>query len=152
MFVETVRRVHYEKRFVILILCIILCIFAGCSNKPETVNAKIEGSFCVMVRDVIPDYCLDDFTPQVAIVTEFQSSPYTVYLGEDLASKVEPGKAYVFTIESKEIGEISEDLLDNYINPVKALYEYNARIESIRPAEKEEWGLEGPILKYVIIE
>ena len=141
-----------KRKFVFLLLSIVLCILAGCSNKPETVNAQIEGSFCAMVRDVIPDYCLDDFTPQVAVVTEFQCSPYTVYLGENLASEVEPGKAYVFTIEAKEIGEISEELLDDYINPAKALYEYNVRIESIRPAEEGEWGLEGTVLKYSIAE
>lgn len=59
----------------------------------------VSGSFTVGVRDVIPDYCLDDFTPNVAVVTEFQSYPFTVYVGEEIGRQLEIGQVYVFTIE-----------------------------------------------------
>lgn len=51
-------------------------------------SCTIGGSFTATVRDVIPDYCLDDTTPLVAVVTEFQSQPFTVYVGEELGKKL----------------------------------------------------------------
>ena len=41
--------------------------------------------------------------PLVAVVTYFQSTPFTVWLGEDLAAQVKPGQTYDFEIVEKEI-------------------------------------------------
>ena len=66
----------------LLIFFLFLCI-TGCSksesSKVDTVieentsRTTVSGEFTEEVRDVIPDYCFDDVTSCVALVTEFQS-------------------------------------------------------------------------------
>lgn len=114
------------KKIIVLIFTLVYVLsFTGCGNESEDLNSVIEqnnteseveteedtvlfadenqsivsGSFTVGVRDVIPDYCLDDFTPNVAVVTEFQSYPFTLYVGEEIGRQLEIGQVYVFTIE-----------------------------------------------------
>lgn len=41
-----------------------------------------------MVRDIIPNYCLDDTTPTVAVLTLFQDSLFTIYVGEEMESQL----------------------------------------------------------------
>ncbi len=152
------------KRVVVLLIILSL-LFVGCTsrnkedikdeinNKKETVNnVKISGSFIVTIRGIIPDYCFDDSTPSVAIVTLFQDKPFTVYLGEDLVSKVEVGKRYVFTIETKEIGTILKEKLKESILPIIALEEYKARVIDIRLAKDDEGGVVSTFLKYSVTE
>ena len=114
------------KKIIVLIFTLVYVLsFIGCGNESADSNSIIEqntteseveteedivlsadenqsivsGSFTVGVRDMIPDYCLDDFTPNVAVVTEFQSYPFTLYVGEEIGRQLEIGQVYVFTIE-----------------------------------------------------
>lgn len=77
---------------IITILALSLCITGCGKSKIIEVDTTIEevisrtiisGEFTVSVRDVIPDYCFDHVTPCVALVTEFQSYPFTIYVGEE---------------------------------------------------------------------
>ena len=79
-------------------------------TQPNDIKTTVSGSFTVEVRDVIPDYCLDDITPSVAIVTEFQSYPFTLYVGEEIGSQLEIGKVYVFTIKPIVVDYSKENL------------------------------------------
>ena len=97
-----------KKRILALLLVVAVLFTGACTNKPiqdkedtESVVEKttISGSFTVSVRDVIPDYVLDGETPSVAVVTQFQCRPFTLYVGDDIGSKLEEGRQYVFTIE-----------------------------------------------------
>ena len=69
---------------IIILLALSLCVISCGKSEINEVGATIEedvsrtiisGEFTVGVRDVIPDYCLDNVTPCVALVTEFQSYP-----------------------------------------------------------------------------
>ena len=80
----------------------------GEGDRPEEVSktqsenftgATVSGSFSVCVRKVIPDYCFDEVTPNVAVVTEFQSQPFTIFVGEKIGSQLKNDEIYVFTIK-----------------------------------------------------
>lgn len=119
----------------------------------QTVPAKLTGSFAVTVRDIIPDYCLDDVTPVVAVVTCFQDVPFTVYVGEEMASQMIVGEQYVFEIEETDIGEIPQETFDSYPpSPEAAVPLYHLQIANIRIAEEEEWGLDSIHLQYVEVK
>lgn len=112
----------------------------------ETVDANvtkttISGSFTVCVRDVIPDYCMDNVTKNVAVVTEFQSNPFTVFVGEEIANQLEIGQNYVFTINPIEVDEAKEDIEGmSLASLVWELPEFE--ITEFRLANEDELGLE----------
>lgn len=100
----------------------------------------VSGSFTVGVRDVIPDYCLDDFTPNVAVVTEFQSYPFTMYVGEEIGRQLEVGQVYVFTIEPVVVDYPKEYLEKMELSSL--VWELPGfKITDFRLAEDEELGL-----------
>lgn len=117
----------------------------GCnSSENDSVgSAVIRGSFTAIVRDVIPDYVSDDTTPRVAVVTLFQEEPFAVYVGEENGSKLEAGQTYTFEVaETKVEGIGASDTEQAYLDPVTAISKYQLKVNSIRTATEEEWGLE----------
>ena len=75
-------------------------------EEAEVLPVTVSGTFAARVRDLIPDYVLDSETPRVAVVTLFQSGPFTLQVG-DLAQELEIGGTYVFEIEPREDLEIT---------------------------------------------
>ena len=119
---------NHIKKCLLLLLAVLLLCSCGVQDTPApdpqpapAESCTISGSFTATVRDVIPDYCLDDTTPLVAVVTEFQSRPFTVYVGEELGKKL------------LEVQKLSTASL---------LREFNLQITDCRPAEDGELGLE----------
>ena len=144
------------KKYTVLLLTLI-CIstLSGCgkSISKENVQTKITGDFVVMVRDIIPDYCLDNITPTVAVVTLFQDGPFTIYVGEEMASQLEKNELYKFTIEEQEIGMIDKESFDkDYLDPKSVLPLYNLKIKSIEKAPDEEAGLDSIHLIYEAVD
>ena len=120
-------------------------VVASEQEEPKmAINAEkttVSGSFTVCVRDVIPDYCMDDVTKNVAVVTEFQSNPFTVFVGEEIANQLEIGQNYVFTINPIEVDEAKEDLEEmSLASLVWELPEFE--VTEIRLANEDEIGLE----------
>lgn len=105
-------------------------------------EVNISGYFTATVRDVIPDYTFDDSTPMVAVVTCFQSTPFTVWLGEELASQVKVGETYNFEIIEKEITMDQESVGKALPSPETAIPLYNLRIASVSIAGEEDYGLD----------
>lgn len=106
------------------------------------VTATISGYFTAYVQTLMPDYCTDDTIPRVAVVTCFQSLPFTVFLGEELISQVKVGEAYVFEIREAAI-ELTQQELDSFPPaPDVVLPLYDLSITSIRPAEEADLGLD----------
>lgn len=104
-------------------------------------RTTVSGSFTVNVRDVIPDYCFDDTTPNVAVVTEFQSYPFTIFVGEEIGKQLEVGKNYVFTIKPIIVDETKEYLKGMYLSSlVWELPEFE--ITEFRLANEDELGLD----------
>ena len=109
-------------------------------KEPEAASdkTKVSGSFTVTVREVLPDYVLDDFTPNMAVVTEFQSSPFMMYVGEEIGRRLEAGTTYVFTIESTTLN-FSMDTLEQ-MGMCSIVWFLD--IVDVRPANEDECGLE----------
>ena len=112
----------------------------------SNIETTVSGSFTVCVRDVIPDYCLDGVTPNVAIVTEFQSYPFTLFVGEEIGSQLEIGGIYVFTIKPMVVGYTKEYLKGLKLSSL--VWELpRMEITDFRLANEDEIGLESPTLR-----
>ncbi len=166
----------FSKFIAVTITCIFfVIIFTGCNfqdisdgktvnatteiEKPKeslsnsdinAVNAKITGSFCATVRWIGPDYCLDDSTPNTVMLTCFQSEPFLIFPGEEIASKLEVGKIYYFEVQDTPIGNISKSEFDKGIIVETAFALYPIKIKAFRIANQDEWGLQSINLKYEI--
>lgn len=144
------------KKYTVLLItliCISTLIGCGKSTSNEKEQAKITGDFVVIVRDIIPDYCLDNTTPTVAVVTLFQDSPFTIYVGEEMASQLEINEFYSFKIEEQEIGKIDKESFDkDDLDPRSALPLYNLKIKSIEKVTVDEYGLDSINLIYEAVE
>ena len=160
------------KKTVSIIFIVMICLTMGCSrnksksnDSPEKssfqdnavynseveeklVDAKISGGLTVTVRGLSPDYCLDDTTLTCAIVTYFQTEPFILYIGNDIASDLELGEIYTFLIEDISIGKVSMSMLGTTIDYLKAQTNYgNITISSYRKATEDEYGLGGIEMK-----
>ena len=115
----------------------------------EMVYAKLTGGFVATVRHIIPNYVLD-LMPRVAIVTMFQDSPFmlgSANLDEETVAKLEIGQTYYFEIEDTPTGEIPiEELYTDYLFGQDRYPPFI--ITSIRPAEEDETGINGPSVTY----
>ena len=110
-------------------------------TQTNSMETTVRGSFTVYVRDVIPDYCMDDVTPTVAVVTEFQSYPFTIFVGEEIGSQLEIGKNYIFTIKPIAVNIAKEDLKSmNLSSLVWELPDFE--ITEFRLATENEIGLD----------
>ena len=142
-----------KKYISAMMLVLVLCI-AGCGQNRENeemVKTLVSGEFTVGVRDVIPDYCLDDVTPSVAVVTEFQSYPFTIFVGQEIGSQLEIGKQYVFSIQPFEVEYSVEELQEMALSSI-AWDLSGFRITGCRLATEEEMGLESKQLQFDPIE
>ena len=123
-------------------------LLANARESTKLVTATISGHFTAHVRSTLPDYCFDDTTPMMAVVTCFQSPPFTLFLGDELTSQIEVGEAYVFEIEEENI-ELTQQQYDRYPpSPEVAVPLYGLRISSIRPAEEDDLGLNSYAFEY----
>jgi len=112
-------------------------------SKNEKNPVTISGSFTATVQLLIPDYVLDDVTPTVAVVTGFQSHPFAIYLGKDLASQIEAGRSYKFEIEEKNISLTKDELDAAPTAPEVALSLYNLKVISVVEANENGVDTEG---------
>jgi len=108
-------------------------------------TSTVSGSFSVCVQDVIPDKSLNAITPSVAVVAEFQSYPFTLFVGEEIGRQLKVGEMYVFTIEPVTV-EYSKEYLES-LNLSSLVWELNRlEITDFRLATEDELGLAGPYL------
>ena len=110
-------------------------------TQTSSLETTVSGSFTVYVRDVIPDYCVDDVTPSLAVVTEFQSYPFTIFVGEEIGSQLKIGMNYVFTIKPIVVNIAKEDLKS--MNLSSLVWELPGfEITEFRLATENEIGLD----------
>jgi len=140
------------RKFVSIIVGFVLTVcLVGCgkaegietlgSTEVQTKSTVVSGSFTVEVIDVIPDYCFDDVTPCVAIVSEFQSYPFTLFVGEEIGSQLKAGEIYVFDIEPITVNYPKETLAQlNLSSIVWELSDF--QVIDVRLAEENELGME----------
>jgi hypothetical protein len=102
--------------------------------------AKVSGAFTVTVRQILPDYLLDDSTPSVAVVTPFQSNLFALDVSYEIASQLEVGKTYVFSVKPV-FTDYSVDMLQGL--GTAALFELIPALEvaDFRLADENEIGL-----------
>ena len=114
----------------------------------EALSVTVSGTFAARVRDLIPDYVLDSETPRVAVVTLFQSGPFTLQVG-DLAQELEIGGTYVFEIEPREDLEITaEEYEGGAPFADEAISRYGLRIAGFRAAREDEFGLDSSCIVF----
>lgn len=113
----------------------------------DEVDAKVAGAFVATVRQLIPDYCSDTWTLNTAVVTLFQSGPFVIRVGEDIASTLQVNRTYYFEVKEAPIGKISQALLSKRtLGPEVMVEMYHLTIASARLAKDDEIGLsEKPI-------
>ena len=144
------------KKVIVFFVTVCLILLCGCNQMPgestETAPTKsvvqeekqtttVSGSFTGTIRDVIPDYCLDDVTPSVAIVTQFQSTPFTLQVGAQIGSQLEIGKTYTFTIKPMVVDSPKESV---QALPLAAMVSLSGfEIAEFRLADESEFGLAG---------
>lgn len=110
-------------------------------KEEKEIKSKISGSFSVNVLNVILDYSFDATTPNIALVSEFQSYPFTMFVGEEIAEQLKVGEVYVFTIKPIEVNETKEYLESLCLSSlVWELYDFE--ITDVRLANENEIGLE----------
>ena len=120
----------------------------------EALPVTVSGTFAARVRDLIPDYVLDSETPRVAVVTLFQSPPFTIWTGE-LTKHLEAGETYVFEVEMSRYDIITRQEYESgtLLNPEAAFSMYpSLYISNFRPAEESDWGLDSVHLAYEACE
>jgi len=122
----------------------------GITAETETESGKtgtrISGCFTAAVRDIIPDYVSDDTTPQIGVLTLYQDTPFTAYLGKELCETLEHGQSYVFSIEPINV-DVSITDIHKMSLPV-LLYTFSVRIMDARPAQEHELGTNSLMLTY----
>jgi len=115
----------------------------------ENINTKVTGSFVATVRQLSPDYVLDNSTLTMAVLTCFQSGPFMVHVGEDMAKELTVGETYYFEIDENEIGEISKNEFEKGCPSIEvAFYLYNLHIKSFREPYEHEYGLASININY----
>lgn len=166
-----------KRMIVVGVMLLFVCIMSGCGkknnikseptqninsdteystlgNQSEQMNedntCTISGSFTVYVRDVMPDYIEDDTTPNIAVVTEFQESPFTVYVGEkigkELIANQNATNAYVFTIEPICVKGNKDDIQNMKLSSI--VWEYPIKITECRVAKEDEIGMDSLQLSF----
>lgn len=120
----------------------------------NTVSVKLKGSFTATVRALIPDYVTDDETPRMAVVTLFQSTPFTLF-GVD-ADRLEVGETYVFEVEMDRCQDITREEYESgsLLTPeiILPMYHPYIRISGFRLAEEKDCGLDSVHLEYELYE
>lgn len=123
-------------------------------KSPDTMTVKVTGEFTATVRELIPDYVTDYETPYMAVVTLFQSTPFTIYTGE-LTKHLEEGETYVFEVEMSRYDIITRQEYESgtLLNPEVAFSMYPfLDISNFRPAEESDCGLDSVHLAYEACE
>ena len=144
------------KRMVVLLFVFALLIgLCGCqtpvvtnmtaptqaaTNPPANHTAKISGSFTVTVRNILPDYLLDDSTPSVAVVTPYQSNLFALDVSYEIASQLEVGKTYVFTVKPV-FADYSVDMLHGLGTAALFALIPALEVDNFRLADENEIGL-----------
>lgn len=120
----------------------------------DCIRSRVSGCFVAQVHCVIPGYVLDGTTPMVAVVTNFQCLPYTLYLGETLVNEVSDGGVYVFEIQETYVDLTPNQLALAPMSPDVAVALFDLRIASITPIEETdyEYGLDSNHLIFESIE
>ena len=114
---------------------------------PSTVSVKLKGNFTATVRALIPDYVSDDQTPRIAVVTLFQSTPFTIYSGS-FTERLKVGETYVFEIKEKTVEVSTEEYERNFPAPEGMLL----WVSDFREAEESDCGLDSVHLEYELCE
>lgn len=121
---------------------------------PDTVTVKVKGEFTATVWELIPDYVTDYETPRMAVVTLFQSTPFTLF-GVD-ADRLEVGETYVFEVEMDRCQDITREEYESgsLLTPeiILPMYHPYIRISGFRLAEEKDCGLDSVHLEYELYE
>jgi len=122
-------------------------------EEPDTVWVKLSGTFTATVRALVPDYVSDNTTPMMAVVTLFQSTPFTIYTG-DLTEQLEPGETYVFELKAETLKMTAEEYayMSNEAFLEEAAAKYGPRFSGFRKAAESDCGLDSVHLVFERID
>ena len=126
----------------------------GTEEPSDTVTVKVQGSFTATVHALIPDYETDYETPRTAVVTLFQSTPFTIDT-MDLTQFLEEGKTYVFEVEMSRCDIIARKEYESgtLLKPEVVFFMYpGLYVSNFRLAEEKDCGLDSVRLEYEAYE
>ena len=138
----------------VTILFLVGVIIAGCSNNKEALEnyrkeaTEVSGASTVCIRDVIPDYVLDSETPRVAIVTEYQSYPFTIDVPQNIAKQLKPDTIYTFTIKKFVVDEPVDQLESKPLSSIAWEYSDFEIVDFYEADVDSEWGVESMSLSF----
>jgi len=133
----------------------------------KSVDAKLTGGFVATVLQLMPDYVSDD-TPRIALLKQFQDSPFLFRLNDEILPQIKAGESYYFEIEDYPVSEIKYITIgnDDYIQignyPIIEIYggfeqgsfsldpgaSLPYTIKSVRPPNEDETGVNSPSIMY----
>lgn len=114
---------------VLLIAILVLSLFA--CQKETTYEVTFKGDLQVNVKDLIPDYVLDDKTERCILSTGFQSEPFVICPQGDVLKDIEVGHSYVFVIKEKTVTFDRDPSILKEINGHTLFEEYGLEIADI---------------------
>jgi len=120
-------------------------------EEPDMVRVKLKGTFTATVRTLSPDYVSDDTTPLMAVVTLFQSTPFTIYTG-NFTEQLEAGETYVFEIEEQVVEIPLSEYEIGCPDPEVVIPQYNLRLSGFRESVESDWGLDSVHLVYELCD
>lgn len=103
------------------------------------------GYLVATVRGFSQDYVTDE-EDKMVIVTEYQSAPFMIMVDSEQLETLEIGKAYVFSIDNKDITLISDEFMKQTTNIQQLLIQYQLVISSVSLATESQSGMNGSTL------
>lgn len=120
------------------------------TEKQDTVQVVISGTFAATVRNLIPDYVSDERL-NMGVVTLFQCPPFLMYTGE-FTDQLEIGKNYIFEIEPKTVEVTAEEYEINFPDPEIVMQKYHLILAGVRESLESERGLDSVHLMYELCD
>ncbi len=118
------------------------------TEQSRKVEAIITGGFSATFLGSTNDTSSELLDDNFVILNMFQSYPFVLYVGPEIASSLEVGEVYYFDISEVSVGMIDAGMIGHGIPPITALDDYGLFIESFRLATDDEIGLASPSIYF----
>lgn len=127
-------------------LCALRCRPPQEGQMPQNNQAPacvLDVQFTATVDALIADENTGTDTPRYAVVSAYQSEPFVIDVGADLAANLEVGEAYAFKMQQAQVVLEAETY-----NVASVVSMYNLDVESIGEATEDQIGVDSIEIVY----